>query len=121
MKLNMPNGSVEIDDNMIREYARTKLNMKALDEDIEKLIEARVETGIAEAIKDDPVAILDEISEEEFRSYAGDQYEMMTLDDFQSDWTSHVDECEIEDYARDSLGMMNEDDAIDFAKEKLDQ
>ena len=34
MKIEMPNGSVEINDEVVKEYARTVLNMKTLDDDI---------------------------------------------------------------------------------------
>ena len=71
-------------------------------------------------IEDDPEAVMDEIDEEDFRAYALDAYELMTGDDFAGDWTNYVDDMTIEDYARDQFDMMTEDEAIEFAKEKLD-
>lgn len=120
MKVMIPNGSIEIGDDAVREYARTNLNMKTLDDDIEKLVEARVEKELNTLIEDDADELMSRIPEEEFREYAIRNYDMMDAEDFASDWREYVDDMEVEDYAREQFNMMTEDEAIEFAKEKLD-
>jgi len=108
---------VNVNDAEIKRYAMEKLGLIEPGEIDEKKFEAM----LRQKLDDDPTSILEYVSARDLKEYACVEYELRTPEDFTSEWSSYVDDGDIEDYARNNLDMMSEDDAAEWAKDKLDQ
>lgn len=116
---------IEIPDAEIEKYAIEHLNMAKIEGELQKIVEIRanliVQNIIDDMIMNDWDTLLEQIDEADLIDYMENEHGLMRAEDFVSDWTSYVEDYIIEEYARDHFNMMTEDEAIEFAKEKLDE
>lgn len=110
---------IEMPDEEIKKYAIEHLGLiEPGDVDDEKFI-ARLKIKAADDIDEIMDAITDVVSSDVIQ-YMQDQWEMLTQDDVESNWHDYISDDDVEEYARSELNMMNEEDAAEWAKDKLD-